>query len=304
MATSEPVDPRADDESAPESYDEPWITPPFQPIRAVGALILIASGFALYEYVLVSFWSVPWMGIHDRIPWPAFALLAAAIVLSIAGLRLALGLYSPHAKLGFGLFAFLACIVVGVGGGRFVSYVMRATLNPPFTLRLAVGQQFPGFALTDQNDSIHRGPAPASADATLIYIYRGDYDPFARFEIAELTAHTDEFRRAGVDTIAISTDQVERSKMLAGFLRTKIPLLSDNGESLIAPLGLVQHHRNGEPDNAIPAFFVVDRKGVVRWIFTSIYYRELPRPDTLLDSAKSVIVAESGTHPAPTASPQ
>ncbi|HXM89867.1 MAG TPA: redoxin domain-containing protein [Candidatus Acidoferrum sp.] len=304
MAASEPVDPHADDQSAPEFYDEPWITPPFQPIRAVAALILIASGFALYEYVLVSFWSVPWMGIHDRIPWPAFALLAAAIVLSIAGLRLALGLYSPHAKLGFSLFAFLACIVVGVGGGRFVSYVMRATLNPPFTLRLAVGQQFPGFALTDQNDSIHRGPAPAGADATLIYIYRGDYDPFARFEIAELTAHTDEFRRAGVDTIAISTDQVERSKMLAGFLGTKIPLLSDNGESLIAPLGLVQHHRNGEPDNAIPAFFVVDRNGVVRWIFTSIYYRELPRPDTLLDSAKSVIVAESGTHPAPTASPQ
>jgi len=270
MATSEPVDPRADYEPAPEFYDEPWITPPFQPIRAVGALILIACGFALYEYVLVSFWSVPWMGIHDRIPWPAFAILAVAIVLSIAGLRLALGLYSPHAKLGFGLFAFLACIVVGVGGGRFVSYVMRATLNPVFTLGLAPGQRFPSFALTDQNDSIHRGPAPDGADATLIYVYRGDYDPFARFELAELTAHADDFRRANVDTVAISTDPVERSKMLAGFLRTKIPLLSDNSESLIAPLGLVQHHRNGEPDNAIPAFFVVDRKGVVRWIFTSI----------------------------------
>ena len=184
----------ADDDRAPEFYEEPWVTPPFQPFRAIGALILIASGFGLYEYVLVSFWSVPWMGIHDRIPWPAFAILAAAMVLSIAGLRLALGLYSPHAKLGFGLFAFLACIVVGAGGGRFVSYVMRATLNPPFTLKIAVGQQFPSFALTDQNDSIHHGPA-SDAGATLIYIYRGDYDPFARFELAELTAHLDEFRQ-------------------------------------------------------------------------------------------------------------
>jgi len=67
------------------------------------------------------------------------------------------------------------CIVVGAGGGRFVSYAMRATLNPPFTLKIAVGQQFPTFALTDQNDSIHHGPASA-ASATLIYIYRGDYD--------------------------------------------------------------------------------------------------------------------------------
>ena len=296
MATSEPVDRGVEDVDAPEFYEEPWATPPFQPFRAIGALILIASGFGLYEYVLVSFWSVPWMGIHDRIPWPAFAILAAAMALSIAGLRLALGLYSPHAKLGFGLFAFLACIVVGAGGGRFVSYAMRATLNPPFTLKIAVGQQFPTFALTDQNDWIHHGPT-SSGNATLIYIYRGDYDPFARFELAELTAHLDEFRHAGIDTLAISTDQVERSKMLAGFLRTKIPLLSDNSESLIAALGLVQHHRNGEPDNAIPAFFVVDRNGVVRWIFTSDYYREIPRSDTLLNAAKSVIAT-------PTASPK
>ena len=297
MATSEPVDPVVDEENTPEFYDEPWVTPPFQPLRAIGALILITCGFGLYEYVLVSFWSVPWMGIHDRIPWPAFAILSVAIVLSIAGLRLSLGLYSPHAKLGFGLFAFLACIVVGAGGGRFVSYVMRATRNPPFTLKLAVGQRFPNFALTDQNDSIHHGPVPTDAGATLIYLYRGDYDPFARFELAELTAHADEFRRAGIDILAISTDQVERSKMLAGFLRTKIPLLSDNSESLIAQLGLVQHHRNAEPDNAIPAFFVIDRNGVVRWIFTSLYYRELPRPDALLDAAKSVIAS-------PPASPQ
>jgi len=300
MATTEPVDPRPGDEAAPEFFDEPWVAPPFQPIRAIGAVILIACGFALYEYVLVSFWSVPWMGIHDRIPWPAFAILAAAIVLSIAGLRLALGLASPHSRLGFGLFAFLACIVVGAGGGRFVSYAMRVTRNPPFTLKLAVGQQFPSFALTDQNDSIHRGPTSSDARATLVYVYGGDYDPFARFELAELTAHADDFRRAGIDTLAISTDQVERSKMLSGFLRTKIPLLSDNSESILGPLGLVQHHRNGEPDNAIPAFFVVDRNGVVRWIFTSTYYRELPRPDTLLDAANSVIAA---TRQSPTASP-
>ncbi|MGH7925580.1 MAG: redoxin domain-containing protein [Candidatus Binatus sp.] len=289
------------DQGAPEFYDQPWVTPPFQPILAIGSIILIACGFGLYEYVLVSFWSVPWMGIHDRIPWPAFALLAAAIVLSIAGLRLALKLASPHAKLGFGLFAFLACIVVGAGGGRFASYAMRVTLNPPFTLRLAVGQQFPAFALTDQTDAIYRGPI--DAPATLIYVYRGDFDPFARFELAELTAHTEDFRRARIDVVAMSADPIERSKMLAGFLGTKIPLLSDTRETVLGLLGLVQHHRDGEPDNAIPAFFIVDRDGVARWIFTSPYYRELPRPDALLDAAKSVIAGESTPRQSPTASP-
>lgn len=290
-------------EQAAVEADESWVTPPFQPARAIAALALIGAGFGLYEYVLISFWAVPWMGIHERIPWPAFAILAAALVLSIAGLRAALGLHSPHAKLGFGLLAFLSCIVIGAGGGRFVSYAMRVTVNPPFTLKLSVGQAFPTFALSDQNGTTHRGPASTDTAATLIVVYRGDFDPFARYELAELTARADDFRRAGVDVIAISADPVERSKMLAGFLSTRIPLLSDEHESILAPLGLVQHHRNGEPDNAIPAYLILDHGGTIRWIFTSPYYRELPRWETLLDAAKSVIAGEPAMSPAPPASP-
>jgi peroxiredoxin len=273
-------------EENPEQYDEGWSTPPFQPVRALASLALTACGFGLYEYVLVSFWSTQWMGIHDEIPWPAFALLALAMVATIAGMRLALRLNSPHSKLGFGLFAFLACIVVGVGGGRFISYTMRGTLNPAHQLNLAVGQRFPAFALSDQQNIIQRGPALAGADATLIYVYRGDFCPFARFELADLTRHADEFRRARIDVIGISADPMERAKMLARFLGTEIPLLSDTGESVLAPLGLVQRHRSAEPDNAIPAFFIVDRDGMVRWIFTSQYYRELPTVESLLDAAK------------------
>jgi peroxiredoxin Q/BCP len=269
--------------------EESWITPPFQPLRALGAALLTASGFGLYEFVLVSFWSAPWMGIHDRIPWPAFALLAVAMLATVAGIRLALRLASPHAKMGFGLFAFLACVVVGMGGGRFISYAMRGTLNPPYKLNLAVGQRFPAFALPDQSGAMRRGPAMADADATLIYVYRGDFCPFARFELADLTRHADEFRRARINVVGISADPVERSKMLAGYLHTEIPLLGDSKESVLAPLGLVQRHVDGQPDNAIPAFFVLDRDGVVRWIFSSRYYRELPRVATLLDAAKAVV---------------
>ena len=268
--------------------EESWVTPPFQPIRALGAAALTGCGFGLYEYVLVSFWSAPWMGIHDRIPWPAFAMLAVAMIATVAGIRLALRLDSPHAKMGFGLFAFLACVVVGMGGGRFISYTMRGTLNPPYQLNLAVGQRFPAFALADQNGAMHRGPATSGADATLIFVYRGDFCPFARFELGDLSRHRDEFRRARIDVVGISADPVERSKMLAGYLRTEIPLLGDTTESVLAPLGLVQRHVDGQPDNAIPAFFVVDREGVVRWIFTSRYYRELPTVAALADAAKSV----------------
>ena len=280
-----------------EPLEETWVTPPFQPLRAMLALVLTACGFGLHEYVLISFWSIGWLGIHDRIPLPAYIMIAAALVIALTAVRFALSLGSPHAKLGFSMLAIFGSIAIGVGGGRFVSYTMRGTLNPPFTLKPAIGDRFPIYELADQGGAFRRGPARSGANATLIYIYRGDYCPFARYELAGLTAHLAEFRKVGVEVVGISADPVQRSKMLSGFLRTSIPLLSDNSESVLTPLGLVQHHRNGEPDNAIPAFVIVDRNGIVRWIFTSPYYRELPRPDTLLDAAKSVIES-------PPASPQ
>src|ERR1700733_15204062 len=119
----------------------------------------------------------------------------------------------------------------------------------------------------------------------LIVIYRGDFDAFARNELAELTAHQAELNARGLSTVAISADPIDRSKMLAGFLRTSIPLLSDEKEILLTPLGLVQHHRDGEPDNAIPAFFILDCDGLVRWIFTSPYYREMPSIETILSAS-------------------
>ncbi len=171
-----------------EEFVEAWIRPPFQPVRAVLALIVIAGGFGLYEYVLLSFWSTPTMGIHDRIPYPAYFGIGAAMLLCLLGVRLALGMWSSHAKLALGMLAFFACAAVGIGGGRFVSYTLRGTRNPPFTLSLKVGDRFPRYALPDQNGAIHQGPE-TGANGMLVVVYRGDFDPFARYELAELSAH-------------------------------------------------------------------------------------------------------------------
>ncbi len=267
-----------------EEAEQLWIRPPFQPIRAVLALIFIAGGFGLYEYVLLSFWSSPGMGIHERIPYPAYFGIAAAMVLSLVGVRLALGVWSPHAKLALGLLAFFACAAIGVGGGRFVSYTLRGTRNPPFTLNLKVGERFPVYTLPDQAGAIRQGPE-LGANGTLVVVYRGDFDPFARYELSELTARMPDLAGKGIRIIAISADPIDRSKMLSSFLRTDIPLLSDEKETLLKPLGLIQHHRNGEPDNAIPAFIMLDHDGVVRWTFTSPYSREMPSMEKILAAA-------------------
>lgn len=272
----------------PQEPAEEWVPPPFQPLRAIAAILLTACGFGLYEFVLLNFWSSPALGIHDRIPWPAFGALALAMLLGLAAFGAALGIWSPHAKLGFGLLAFFACVVIGVGGGRFASYVLRGTLNPPYHLALAVGDRFPEFSLADQSGAVVHTLTPQGDRATLVFVYRGDFCPFARHELAELTALAPELKRANANVLAISADPVDRSKMLSSYLQTGIPLLSDEHETILAPMGLVQRHRDGQPDSAIPAFFVVDGAGTIRWIYTSPYYRILPRMSDLMAAVRAV----------------
>lgn len=269
-----------------------WIVPPFQPSRVILSAAFIAGGFAMFGYLLLSFWSSPALGIHDRVVWPAYALLTGAMVVTLAGVRVGLSVWSPHAKLGLTTLGILAAAAVGIGGARFVLYTAVGTRNPPFTLNLKVGDRFPAYSLPDQIGVTHSGPVTKPGINTLIVIYRGDFCPFARFELGELTKNLGELTGAGLDVVAISADPVDRSQMLAKFLRTPIPLLSDEHETVLGPLGLVRKHRDSEPDDAIPAFFILDQTGVVRWIFTSPYYRDMPTIAAILEASRKISSAQ------------
>jgi peroxiredoxin len=266
--------------------EQAWQVPPAQPLRLIAAVLLLASGAASYAYTLINFWSSPSLGIHMAVPYPAYLLIAMGLILALTALRVALGLWSPHAKLAIAGISFLACLTFGIGGGRFVSYTLRGTRNPPFKLKIAVGDRFPDFKLADRNNVARDGKLFSASPLTLVVIYRGDFCPFARFELGELSRRQDEFRKAGVQIVAISADPPQRSTMLAGFLHTDLLLLSDSAESLLGPLGFVQHYQDRQPDSAIPAFILVDRNRRVKWIFTSAYYREQPSPQSILEAAR------------------
>ena len=78
-----------------QELEETWIALPFQPIRAVLALIFIAGGFGLYDYILLSFWSSPTWGFTTEFPTPAYFGIGAAMLLALIGVRLAIGVWSP-----------------------------------------------------------------------------------------------------------------------------------------------------------------------------------------------------------------
>jgi peroxiredoxin len=84
--------------------------------------------------------------------------------------------------------------------------------------------------------------------------------------------------------IAISVDNVDKSRELADRLKLPFPVLSDVDHKVIDAYDLFN------PDGKIakPAVFVLDKKGVVRWSFLDEDYKIRPLNEVILDELKKL----------------
>ena len=125
-------------------------------------------------------------------------------------------------------------------------------------------------------------------------------------ELGELRKSYGAIRERGVELVAVSVDPPEVSERLRQRLGFDIRFLSDPGGLLLDSLGL--RHEGGRPpafiapaapgapppgpDIFLPATFLVDGDGVVRWVYRPDTYRMRATPD-------EVVAAIDASLPAP-----
>ncbi len=86
---------------------------------------------------------------------------------------------------------------------------------------------------------------------------------------------------AGIDLVAISVDTLEDGQALRRRLDLEVPLLSDQDAAVIAAWGVEMK----EKGIAIPATFVVDAAGKIRWAHVGETMMDRPAFDAVLDAA-------------------
>jgi hypothetical protein len=102
--------------------------------------------------------------IHARVPWPILGLLWAGGALTLASVArkprgwawVALGLQAPAV-------AFLSF------------YFLQASFLPDHSVALEVGENFPGYALSDQDGLLQQIDAGSPRQPALYVFYRGDW---------------------------------------------------------------------------------------------------------------------------------
>lgn len=171
----------------------------------------------------------------------------------------------------------------------------------PAGLGLKVGDKAPNVTLDDAAGGKKSIAELASAGPLYIVFYRGGWCPFCNLQMRELAKAKEGFSSRGVRLVAISVDvPTEEAKMQAKHEAT-FPFLSDpdlaahrafnvvhaagpDEQKALAGYGINLSSYSGKDHKsfAVPAVFLLDRKGVVRFVHVNEDFQTRPSTAQLL----------------------
>jgi peroxiredoxin len=107
-------------------------------------------------------------------------------------------------------------------------------------------------------------------------------------ELQGLQSRLAEFRAAGAEVVAISSDSEEHAREIAEALGIDYAMLSDPALEAIDAYGLRHESGGMDGDIARPATFIVDRDGRVAWRELTDNWRIRPRARDVLEVVKTL----------------
>jgi peroxiredoxin len=148
-----------------------------------------------------------------------------------------------------------------------------------------VEQQAPDFTLPDSGGNDVSLAALLASGPVVLSFYRGEWCPFCNLELAAFQRVLPRLEALGATLVAVSPEKPDFGQLLADKQKLTFPVLSDLGNAVARAYGLVftldaaskamslnMFHRdlaerNGDDswELPIPATFVIDRSGVIRF---------------------------------------
>ncbi len=95
-------------------------------------------------------------------------------------------------------------------------------------------------------------------------------------ELGEFTKHYKEFHAANTEILAISTDPLEEARWIKEKVGTPFPVLSDAKRVVMELYGTKFLTTYQSPDGGAynhATLILVDKNGVIRWIYRNLDYR-------------------------------
>ena len=178
---------------------------------------------------------------------------------------------------------------------------------------LKVGQKAPAFELFNQNGEAISSEELLSKGMLVLTFYRGVWCPYCNADLANLKKYVPEIEETGATLLGISPELPQFLKKISAMQKLNFDILHDEKNALAAQFGLKFFYpqdlkelyrdkfninlevQQGNDEWALPmpARFVIDQEGVIRYAESEPDYRNRPNPDELMDVLKNVIIQNS-----------
>lgn len=176
---------------------------------------------------------------------------------------------------------------------------------------IRLGEKAPDFTLKDQNGKevnlyqlLKQGPV-------VINWYRGGWCPYCNLELKGLVDKAAEINQLGATLIAISPELPDKS--LTTIEKNNIPftVLSDTDNKVAraydlvfkldaetakryeSSFGLSKYNGNDKAELPIPATYIIDQKGIVRYAFVNPDYKKRANPEEVVMQLGQIVKASN-----------
>lgn len=164
------------------------------------------------------------------------------------------------------------------------------------------------FALHNQNNELIESEKILLSKPLVLTFYRGFWCSYCNLDLSNLNRFVDEIRGLDAEILAISPERPEFSKKIIAMQKLNFDILWDQGNQVAKDFGLKYFlpkdmkklymesfhinlkHYHGDDEWAlpIPARFVIDRSGIIRYAENDVDYTKRPDPDKAIAVLKSI----------------
>jgi peroxiredoxin len=173
---------------------------------------------------------------------------------------------------------------------------------------IPVGQKIPDLHAQDLDGKDVKLSSFYSKGTVLLAFYRGGWCPYCNSEIHAMTTAYPDYQKRGVTPVAISVDTPDAESKLKATYSIPFPVLSDSDAKIIEAFHVVKKVEGDElakmkgfgvdlekssghahHEIAIPALFLVDKGGVVRWAHSDPDFKVRPTTAQILAAIDGVL---------------
>lgn len=154
----------------------------------------------------------------------------------------------------------------------YVFDALRMSTRTRFGYRVKVGEEAPDFQLPDQNGTLVRLSDYRGRHPVLLIFVRGDWCPGCHMMLRTYERNRSKFMDRGIHALAVGPDNIDVNRAMVERIGVNYRMLSDDAQRASSMYGVVYNNPmleisvNYEEGIPLPASFLVDTNGVVRYV--------------------------------------